>query len=205
MKNSRDNADRKKRWYRQETQSLYFDVVFDASDRNGFGQARNDTWKGNFEGDCAPAAIKRIARLTQRVANYAPWTGESARMTVLRETREGGPPRSRVSCDPFLLKSIRRRRRGILRRRIRSRSRRARGSPARNMQYVLIRGKETAVTAINREKGIPDACARARIAPEPRRYFGKLSVSQRSTTDRLSRDAMYLSRSAMKGKICRVL
>lgn len=173
MKNSRDNADGKRRWYRQETQSLYFDVVFDASDRNGFGQARNDTWKGNFEGDCAPAAIKRIARLTQRVANYAPWTGESARMTVLRETREGRP-RSRVSCDLFLLKSIRRRRRGILRRRIRSRSRRARGSPARNMQYVLIRGKETAVTAINREKGIPDACARAR---ELRQSRGDISAS----------------------------
>lgn len=53
-------------------------------------------------------------------------------------------------------------------------------SPARNVQYVLIRGKEiavvsTTVTAINREKGILDA--RARISSEPRRYFGKLLIA----------------------------
>lgn len=58
----------------------------------------------------------------------------------------------------------------------------ARGSPARNMQHVLIRGKEiaavsTTVTAINREKGILDACARANVAPESRRYFGKLRIA----------------------------
>lgn len=120
------------------------------------GQARNDTRKDNFGREITSwRQLNREAHAARRQLRSS--TDESAGWSSGRHARETPDPASRPhptlrksdaspSWNPFAV---------------------ARGSPARNMQYVLIRGKEiaavsTAVTAINREKGILDACARAR-------------------------------------------